>query len=219
VTVRTTDEKEQTVPVMPREAGGARKLASLSFPLKDVAVIRPNNSIGDSDLNPVFDDLMEQAKGMATIILDLRNTPSGGDPAVAKPLMAWFVDGTRGCQKHERGGKSWIEQVEGRKDHFRGRLIVLVDHWTGSMGEGAAIGLRAAAGAKLVGTRMAGLRGAIESFDLPCLGVSVRLPVERLYEVNGAPRENAIPDVLIGEDDLAAGGRDVFLLRAPALAH
>lgn len=195
------------------------RLASIQYPLKDVAIIRLNNSIGDTDLTPVFDNLMGQARAMHTIILDLRNTPSGGDSVVAKPLMAWFVDGKRGYQKHTRASASWIEQVEGRKDRFKGKLIVLVDHWTGSMGEGAAIGLRAAAGATLVGTPMAGLRGAIESFDVPCFGVSLRIPVERLYDVSGTPRELARPDVLVTEEDLATGQGDVILQRALMLAH
>lgn len=87
------------------------------------------------------------------------------------------------------------------------------------MGEGTAIGLRAAAGATIVGTPMAGLRGAIESFDVPCFGISLRIPVERLYEVNGTPRELAKPDVLVTEEDLAAAQGDAILNRALMLAH
>jgi C-terminal processing protease CtpA/Prc len=208
---------ELVIPALNASDGDA--LASLSFPRADVAVIRLNNSIGNSDLTPVFDGLMKQAAAAKTVILDLRNTPSGGDSVVAKPLMAWFVEGTKGYQKHESAEKSWVEQVEGRKDRFAGKLIVLVDHWTGSMGEGAAIGLRAAAGATLVGTPMAGLRGAIAGFDVPCLGIGFRVPIERLYEVNGTPRELAKPDVLVTERELAEGTGDVILEKALALAR
>ncbi len=218
VTVRSSDGVEVDVPA-PSRMSNTEKGASLIFPHKDVAVIRLENSIGNAELTPIFDDLMKRVKGMHTVILDLRNTPSGGDSVVAKPLMAWFVEGTKGYQKHVRGSESWVEQVEGRKDRFKGKLIVLVDHWTGSMGEGTAIGLRAAADAIIVGTPMAGLRGAIESFDVPCLGVSLRIPVERLYEVSGTPRELANPDVLVTEEDLAAGQGDVILNRALLLAH
>lgn len=218
VSVRAGDGRLVDMPLLPAGDGGAGDLATLKFPQRDVAVIRLNNSIGNPDMSPVFDQLMKQAKGVKSIILDLRDTPSGGDSSVAKPLMAWFVDATRGYQKHERDGKSWVEQVTGRPDRFTGKLVVLVDHWTGSMGEGAAIGLRAAAGAKLVGTPMAGLRGAIESFDVPCRGVSLRIPVERLYEVGGGPRELAMPDVLVTEEELAAGG-DVMLAKALLLAQ
>jgi C-terminal processing protease CtpA/Prc len=180
----------------------------------DIAEIRIHNSLGDDRLVEEFDAAMTKARAAKAIILDLRGTPSGGDSSVAKPLMAWFADGTRGYQKHESRDRTWVEQVEGRKDRYTGQVIVLVDHWTGSMGEGIAIGLRAAAGAKIVGTPMAGLRGAIDSFDLPCLGTSVRLPIEKLYEVDGTPRELAMPDVLVTPEDLAAGGGDVIYMRA-----
>ncbi len=219
ITVRGAGEREFDVPI-PAAANEHAELARLSFPAPGVAVIRLENSIGDSALNPVFDGLMKQAKGARAVILDLRNTPSGGNTDVAKPLMAWFVDGTRSYQTHESRDRRWTEQVTGRPDRFKGRLVVLVDHWTGSMGEGAAIGLRAAAGAKVVGTSMAGLRGAIDGFDVPCLGVSFRFPIERLYEVGGAPRELARPDVVVNEEELAAAGNgdDVMLDRAIALA-
>lgn len=219
ITARGGDGRDVTLDVM-AATDGSSGLASLTFPAPDVAVIRLDNSIGDSDLNPVFDVLMGKAKNAKAIILDLRDTRSGGNSDVAKPLMAWFVDGTRGYQTHENSEKRWTEQVTGRRDRFTGKLIVLVDHWTGSMGEGTAIGLRAAAGAKIVGTQMAGLRGAIEGFDLPCYGVGFRLPIERLYEVSGTPRELARPDVVVSGSELAAAGpdRDVALERAVALA-
>jgi hypothetical protein len=46
----------------------------------------------------------------------------------------------------------------------------------------------------------------------------LRIPVERLYEVGGAPRELAQPDVLVSEEDLAHGTGDVILQRALSLA-
>jgi len=69
-----------------------------------------------------------------------------------------------------------------------------------------------------VGTRMAGLRGAIEAVDLPCLRVALRFPAERLYTVKGEPRELVQPDVLVDEAALAAGGlEDTILVHALAL--
>jgi carboxyl-terminal processing protease len=196
------------------------RLASLSFPSRGVAMISIHNSLGAPELNAHFDQLMKQVKDARAkaLILNLMYTPSGGDSVVAKPLMAWFVDGARGYQRHERGGQSWIEQVEGRKDRYEGRLIVAVSRWTGSMGEGTAIGLRAAAGAEIIGTRMAGLRGAIGSFDVPCFGTSLRLPVERLSEVDGRPRELAMPDAFVTEEELAANP-DMILKRAGLMGY
>ena len=196
------------------------ELASLSFPSPATAMIRINNSLGDSDLPAEFASLMTQARGARVILLDLRNTPSGGDSSIAKPIMSWFVQGERDYQRHRRANRVWAETVRGRREGFDGRLIVLVDHWTGSMGEGVAIGLRSAAGAKLVGTSMAGLRGAIEPFQLPCLsGVSIRVPVEQLFTMEGQPREFAAPDVIVSETDLAeAGETDLILQVAMRLA-
>ncbi|MBB5281662.1 hypothetical protein [Pacificimonas flava] len=57
------------------------------------------------------------------------------------------------------------------------------------MGEGLAIGFHAF-GAKILGTRMAGLKGAIEDFRMPDTDLTVKVPTERLFTVDGLPREN-----------------------------
>lgn len=183
-----------------------------------VALIRINNRLFDNALVGAFDAAMAQARTARAVVLDLRNTPSGGDSVVAKPMMAWFVQGERGYQIHETAARRWTETVVGRTDRFTGKLVVLVDAWTGSMGEGMAIGLRAAAGATLVGSPMAGLRGAMESVELPCLNASLRIPTERLFAVDGTPREMAMPDVLLGVEELAVD-HDAVLARGLALAQ
>ena len=194
---------------------------SLSWPRENVALIRINNQLGESNLPSAFKVAMQDALKARCIIFDLRDTPSGGDSVIAKPLMSWFVDGTKGYQIHKRAEKRWTESVVGHSNRFAGQLIVLADHWTGSMGEGMTIGLRAAAGAKYVGTPMAGLRGAIEGTDLPFLNAQIRFPVEQLFEVHGNPREAAMPDVLVTEVELAAanGDEDVILKRALELVR
>jgi carboxyl-terminal processing protease len=60
------------------------------------------------------------------------------------------------------------------------------------MGEGLAIGF-AALGARVEGTPMAGLLGAIYDHKLPRSGIVVKLPTERLYAVDGTPREKFAP--------------------------
>lgn len=188
---------------------------SLSWPKPSVALIRINNQLGEDSLPEAFNVAMKDAIKATSIILDLRDTPSGGDSVIAKPVMSWFVNGTKDYQIHQRGAKRWTEKVIGRKDYFSGKLIVLADHWTGSMGEGMVVGLRAAADAIYVGTPMAGLRGAIESTNLPCLKAQLRFPVEELFEIRGGPRELAQPDVLVTEAELAAEqGGDAILMRA-----
>ena len=74
-------------------------------------------------LKPAFDKVMKEASRAKVILLDLRDTPSGGDSEFAKPLMAWFVTGLKPYQKHQRGRHAWLEQVQGRADAWHGRGI------------------------------------------------------------------------------------------------
>ncbi|HAC00436.1 MAG TPA: peptidase S41, partial [Brevundimonas sp.] len=76
--------------------------------------------------------------------------------------------------------------------HHDGPVVVRVGRWTGSMGEGLAIGLHAQ-GARVVGRPMAGLLGAIYDLRLPNSGLVIKIPVERLYAVDGTPREQFRP--------------------------
>ena len=80
------------------------------------------------------------------------------------------------------------------------------------MGEGMAIGLDGMHRARVVGTAMAGLAGAVEDVTLPCEGIGLAFPEARLAHVDGTPRERWVPPVLI---DLAgeAHGRDAILER------
>jgi carboxyl-terminal processing protease len=89
--------------------------------------------------------------------------------------------------------RQWAEQVLPRpgKRH-RGPVTVLVGRWTGSMGEGLAIGFDAI-GAEVCGGPMAGLLGAIYDYRLERSGLVLKLPTERLYAVDGTPREAFVP--------------------------
>jgi carboxyl-terminal processing protease len=60
------------------------------------------------------------------------------------------------------------------------------------MGEGLAVGMEAL-GADVVGDQMAGLLGAIYDHRLPNSGLVIKLPTERLYAVDGTPRETFRP--------------------------
>ena len=80
---------------------------------------------------------------------------------------------------------------------FRRLDVVLVNRWTASMGEGIAIGLDGMKRATIVGTRMAGLNGGIFNHELPKTKIGVSYPGERLNQINGTPRENFVPPVLV----------------------
>jgi carboxyl-terminal processing protease len=89
--------------------------------------------------------------------------------------------------------RQWVEQVLPRPGKYhRGPVRVYVGRWTGSMGEGLAIGFDAI-GARVEGTRMAGLLGAVYDRRLRHSGLVLKLPAERLSHVNGTPREAFVP--------------------------
>ena len=164
-------------------------------------VIKINDALGDSATIAAFDQAMAKAKPRQQITLDLTDTPSGGNTVVARAVMGWFVTKPTAYQVHrlpaeERQGgisRQWIEQVLPRAGkHHKGPVVVRVGRWTGSMGEGLAIGFDSI-GAKVTGDRMAGLLGAIYDYKLPATGIVLKLPTERLMSVDGIARENFVP--------------------------
>jgi carboxyl-terminal processing protease len=172
---------------------------------------------------------MQNFKNTTSIILDLRETPSGGNTSVARAIIGWFIDREHFYQKHEYYAeekssgikRSWEEIVSPRKDKYYGKpLIILCNHWTGSIAEGIVIGLDALKrpGTKIIGTEMARLNGAVYSFEMPFCKIRFTFPAERLYHSNGLPREQYIPPEFIdwrkGE---AKQGSDIFMAKAMEL--
>lgn len=163
----------------------------------DGLTIRIHDSLGDDATIAAFDQAMQQARQGETVTIDLRDTPGGGNTVIARAIMGWFVSEPRPYQVHRHMAeerrtsipRQWIEQVlprEGR--HHTGPVKVRVGRWTGSMGEGLAIGLDAL-GAEVRGCPMAGLLGAIYDYRLEHSGLVIKLPAERLSSVSGVPRE------------------------------
>lgn len=174
--------------------------------------IRFNNSLGSDATIDAFDRAMAGVTKGQPVILDLTNTPSGGNTVIARAIMGWFVKAPRPYQMHRspeeerRTGipRSWVEYVSPRPGKYHnGKVTVRVGRWTGSMGEGLALGF-SALGARVEGERMAGLLGAIEDIKLPNSGLIVKIPVESLYSVDGKPREvfepRPMPKAKTGKD-------------------
>lgn len=175
-------------PVTASEAGGA-------------LMLKLNDSLGDSATIAAFDSAMARARPGQPVIIDLTDTPGGGNTTVARAMLGWFVARPSAYQVHRlpaeerRTGiaRQWIEQVLPRPGkHHSGPVTVRVGRWTGSMGEGLAIGFDAL-GARVEGTRMAGLLGAIYDHPLPASAIIIKVPTERLYAVDGTPRERFVP--------------------------
>ncbi|HBU63050.1 MAG: hypothetical protein CMH91_04785 [Oceanicaulis sp.] len=188
-----------------------------------IRVLRFNNSLGEDGLIAAIDEALsgERPDGL---IIDLRDTPSGGDTLYARALMGRLIDETRPYQRHafpqiERDtgvARQWVEEVLPRGDSLAGVPVVVISgRWTGSMGEGLTIGLDAVADAVTLGAPMAGLLGAIYDYELPETGWTVKLPTEALFHVNGTPREAYVADIPLESADLRGpNGEDLALERA-----
>jgi len=172
----------------------------------NVGYIRINNCLYNNQLIPTFDSVMRTMAGTKALILDLRETPSGGNTTVARAILGWFINKDQFYQKHELPAeertygvkRSWIEIASPRAGkYYHQPLVVLTSHWTGSVGEGITIAFDAMKRATTVGTRLAGLRGAIYSYRMPQTQIGFSIPVEKLYHVNGTPREQYKPKVEI----------------------
>lgn len=190
-----------------------------------VAVIRFNNSLGNNALIAAFDDALSALPIDSHIVLDLRDTPGGGNSTVARAIVGHFIAEIRPYQRHELTAERvqfgvpriWVEYAAPRAIH-RQAPVVLAGLWTGSMGEGLAIGLNGAAGSAVVGSSMGRLLGAIVKVDLPMSCLSISYANEKLWHVDGRPREAFLPDVLLEAADTPVDGGQKPVERAIAIA-
>jgi carboxyl-terminal processing protease len=188
------------------ESNRAKPLLDYRRIEQHIGYIRVNNSLGDTELIKQFDLALTALRNTRGLILDLRDTPSGGNTTVARGLMGRFINRDMPYQKHSIPAeerqygtqRSWIELVSPRGEFiYRAPVVVLVSHWTGSMGEGITIGMDGMKRATIVGTEMARLVGATSGIQLPNTGIGVNFPTEKLFHVNGTPRENFVPGVYV----------------------
>lgn len=207
------------------ELPAGNQFARASTPL-DASEIRPgigyvrfNDSLGDVAAVAAFNRALETLRQTRGLIIDLRDTPSGGNTGVAEGILGRFVEREQPYQKHAlpadartgAPGRSWFAHVSPRSGFtYTQPVAVLVNRWTGSMGEGLAIGFDATRTGTVVGTQMAGLVGATTRIVLPRTGIGINLPFERLFHVNGTPREAFQPTVLVDVAH-ATAGRDPFI--------
>lgn len=169
---------------------------------KTTAYIKVNNSLGNLKTIEEFDKAIDELIQYKNLIIDLTETPSGGNTTVARSIMGRFINKTMPYQQHEFDEKEfdmkrkWVEYVTPRKTQYKGKVFVIVGRWTGSMGEGIAIGFDGLKRANVIGTKMAGLLGAINGFRMSETNIGFQIPTERLYHINGTPREKFKPTKL-----------------------
>ncbi len=174
----------------------------------DIGYIRINNCLYDNDLVGVFDSAMLSMDKSKALILDLRETPSGGNTSVARAILGWFISKEQFYQKHEYYAeekmfgvkRSWEEIVSPREGKYYDKpLVILVNHWTGSIAEGITVGFDGfkRRNTKIIGTAMARLNGAVYSYEMPETKIHFSFTAERLFHINGQPREQYVPQIVI----------------------
>jgi carboxyl-terminal processing protease len=161
-----------------------------------------HDSLYDNATLTAFDEVMAEIPRDQPLVLDLTNTASGGNTTVARAILGWFTMAEQPYQVHSlpaefrRFGveRKWRELVMPREGKYHeGPVEIRVGRWTGSMGEGIALGMDAL-GYRVCGTKMAGLLGAVYTLDVPTTKLRINLPVERLEAVDGTPREDLLPE-------------------------
>lgn len=183
---------------------------------RDIGYIRVRIGTPDEHLVDHFDGALNYLRDTRALILDLRENSGPGPRALTQAILARFVDSEMPWQQREgRGGKRTLDRIAPQGGPaYRAPVVVLVDRWTAGEGEALAAGLAAVAGARLVGTAMAGLRGELREVTLRHSGITVSFPAEKAYQVNGEPREALRPAIAV---DLAApsgGPGDPILYQA-----
>ncbi len=182
----------------------------------NIGYIRFNNSLGNSDTVMAFDQALENMKGVDAWIIDLRDTPGGGNTDVAEPILGRFIESRKDYQQIVELNK----KPYNRKVHSQGPwtvkepVIILVGRWTGSMGEGMAVGFDGMNRGLVIGSAMAGLAGGTDNFTLPKTNIPVRFPTYDLSHIDGTPRHEWKPPIQIAADD--GSENDTALQRAVA---
>ncbi len=183
---------------------------------KDVAVLRVLNSLGNNSTIDAFDEAIAKAEGARAVILDMRETPSGGNTEVGRSIIGHFVTEVRPYQMHRIPAierefsvpRQFVEYVYPRAPHFGGPVFVLHGRWTGSMGEGIVIGMDAATDAITIGSNMGDLLGGLWNRTLPTSGARVDFGGEALFHVDGTAREEYTAQIPTSPIDTAPDGTD-----------
>jgi carboxyl-terminal processing protease len=85
----------------------AQPLSSLSYKVinKNSGYIKINNSLGDYELITEFDKALDSLLHLGRLIIDLTETPSGGNTTVARAIMGRFTPEKLAYQQHETDEK------------------------------------------------------------------------------------------------------------------
>ena len=202
------DGKKVDLPIVPNPPEATVSSRSLDGNLGYIAI----RSFADNTAVADFDAALARLQATRGLLIDVRRN-GGGDTAVARPMMGRFITEKKIYAKMRRRSGSgltgpWTEYVEPRGPFtYTAPVVVLTDHWSGSMAEGFPMGMRGIGRARVVGTRMARLGAAVFSLHLDRTGLAAQYSAEPVYDVNDVARSLFRPDVLVpeGGDILKSG--------------
>lgn len=179
-----------------------------------VGYIRFNNSLGNSSTVPAFNLALNDLRQTDGLIIDLRETPGGGGTDVAEPILGRFIDKKTAYQRTVYRNGTFNDRTvkPSGKWTYDKPVIVLVGRWTGSMGEGMAIGFDGMKRGHVMGSKMARLAGGTKSIKLKKTGIYLNFPAYDLHHLDGTPRHFWGPS----DRDIADNGaqKDILLEHA-----
>lgn len=169
-----------------------------------LGIIRINNSLGNQQTIGQFVNALATLADTTTLLIDLRDTPSGGNTSVARGIMGHFVDHDRPYQMHVIPYESrvlgptrkFVEYVAPYGTRYAGKVYVAGGRWTGSMGEGLMIGFDAI-GATTVGSELAHLLGGLSNETIDGSAAKIDIGTEQLFTVSGLPRADYRPNIYV----------------------
>ncbi len=213
LTVRHVDGRVRALWLAPAPTEAPTPRARLR---EDNVAIIAISELGSAESVRKFDLALERYRHARALIIDLRETATGGNTDVAEPILGRFIQREAAYQMMRQADGTLRPRTVAPRGPFSydQPVAVVVGRWTASMGEGMAIGLNALRGAPVIGTPMAGLRASVESFTLPETHWQFNLPTVPLTHVNGTPREQFVPIVPSKSD---YGGDAVFATAVRAL--
>ena len=184
----------------------AVEMQRIFLPQGDViAILRVNNRLGDNDLITAFNAAIMDVAEVDGLILDLRNTPSGGNSEVDPSIMRHFTETVQPFQIHtipslnrEFGvPRRFVEQVSPRYPYFDPSRIIV-------------IGLDVI-GVHSIASYMDDLLGATSQSSFADSTISLSIPTGALLHVDGTPREDFVADQFLSSADRGENGGDAAL--------
>ena len=168
-----------------------------------------NGDLADRRLLELFDAALDAFRDTAGLILDLRRV-GGGNTGIVEGIIGRLIDRERVYQRTvPRNGEPFLSRVQpGGEWQYKQPVVILVNRWTGSAGEGLAISLDALGRATVVGTKMAGLEGSVYTMRMPHTGIGFQCTKQKVFngtlmgdpasrEFTGSSRSAYIPSVLV----------------------